>query len=155
MVATHPSLAGLPGETVAHVAGCAHNVSVPAGELLLSEGEPADALYLLRRGRVSLEVRAPGARALVIETLGPGEIVGWSWLFAPYRWQLDARATEPVGAISVDAVCLRTKAEEDPVFGYELMKSFASVILQRLQAARLRLLDLYGGTLTGSSPMTG
>lgn len=144
LVARHPLLAGLPGDTVSRVAGCARNVAIASGELLLVEGAPADTLYLLRRGRVTLEVSAPGRGPLVIETLGPGAPVGWSWLFPPYRWQLDARATGPVGAIAVDAVCLRSKAEEDPVFGYELMKRFASVLLDRLQATRVRLLDLYG-----------
>jgi CRP/FNR family transcriptional regulator, cyclic AMP receptor protein len=145
LVSNHPLLEGLPGETVAHVAGCAKNVAVGPGELLLAEGQQADTFYLLRRGRVSLEVRAPGRGPLVIETLGPGSVVGWSWLYPPYRWEFDARATEPVGAIAVDALCLRTKAEADPAFGYELMKRFASVMLDRLQATRVRLLDLYGG----------
>jgi CRP/FNR family transcriptional regulator, cyclic AMP receptor protein len=148
LVAHHPLLAGLPGDTVSHVAGCARNVAVGAGDLLIVEGEPADTLYLVRRGRVTLEVRAPGRRPIVVETLGPGSPVGWSWLFPPYRWQFDARATEPVGALAVDAVCLRSKAEADPVFGYELMKRFASVMLDRLQAARIRLLDLYGVAAT-------
>ena len=144
LVASHPLLAGLPGDTVSHVAGCARNMAVGAGELLFAEGEAADTLYLVRRGRVALEVRAPGGKPMVIETLGPGSSVGWSWLFPPYRWHFDARATEPVGALAVDAVCLRSKAESDPAFGYELMKRFASVMLDRLQAARIRLLDLYG-----------
>jgi len=148
LVANHPLLTGLPGDTVSHVAGCARNVAVGAGDLLLVEGEPADTLYLLRRGRVTLEVRAPGRRPMVVETLGPGSPVGWSWLFPPYRWQFDARATEPVGALAVDAVCLRSKAEADPAFGYELMKRFASVMLERLQAARIRLLDIYGVAVT-------
>jgi len=144
LVAEHPLLAGLPGDVAALVAGCARNVAIGAGDLLLSEGDEADTLYMLRRGRVALEVRRPGHGALVIETLGPGQVVGWSWLFPPYSWQFDARATEPVGALSVDAACLRAKAEADPAFGYELMKRLASVILDRLQAARVRLLDLYG-----------
>jgi CRP/FNR family transcriptional regulator, cyclic AMP receptor protein len=144
LVAGHPLLAGLPGDTVVHVAGCARNVAFAAGQLLFAEGEAADTLYLLRRGRVTLEVRAPGRTPIVVETLGPGSPVGWSWLFPPYRWQFDARATEAVGALAVDAVCLRSKAESDAAFGYELMKRLASVMLERLQATRVRLLDLYG-----------
>jgi CRP/FNR family cyclic AMP-dependent transcriptional regulator len=144
LVAGHPLLAGLPGDAVELVAGCARNVVFDAGELLLAEGEPANTLYLLRRGRVALEVHAPGRGAAVIETIGPGHVVGWSWLFPPYRYQFDARATEPVGALAVDGACLRAKADADPAFGYELMKRFGSIILERLQAARVRLLDLYG-----------
>jgi CRP/FNR family transcriptional regulator, cyclic AMP receptor protein len=101
---------------------------------------------LLRRGRVTIEVHVPGYGALVIETLGPGSAIGWSWLVPPYLWQFDARASEPAGVIAVDAVCLRDKAEADPRFGYELMKRFASTMVERLQATQLRLVDLYGTT---------
>lgn len=145
LVANHPLLAGMSGNMASLVTGCARNVAVRPGELLLIEGEAANTLYLLRRGQVTLETRAPGRPPLVIETLGPGAAVGWSWLFPPYRWQFDARATEPVGAIAVDALCLRGKAEADPVFGYELIKRFASVMLARLEAAESRLLEVYGG----------
>jgi CRP-like cAMP-binding protein len=142
LVTVHPLLAGLPGDLAAHVTGCARNVAVKPGEFLLVEGEAAETLYLLRRGRVSLEARVPGHRPIVIETLGAGAGVGWSWLFPPYRWQFDAIAIEPVGAIAVDASCLRSKAEADPVFGYELMKRLATVMLSRLDATEARLLDL-------------
>jgi CRP/FNR family transcriptional regulator, cyclic AMP receptor protein len=144
LVAHHPLLAGLPGDAVSLVAGCAQNVAVNPGQLLLAEGEPANSLYLLRRGRVAIEVHAPGRDAMVIETLGPGDVAGWSCLFPPFLWQFDVRATSPVGAISVDAVCLRSKAEAEPDFGYALMKRLASIMLERLQATRVRLLDLYG-----------
>jgi CRP-like cAMP-binding protein len=144
LVAKHPLLAGLPVEMAALVTGCARNVAVAPGQYLIVEGGAADTLYLLRRGRVSLEIRASGRLPIVIETLGPGAGLGWSWLFPPYRWQFDARATEPVGVIAVDALCLRSKAEADPVFGYELMKRFASVMVARLDATQLRLLDVYG-----------
>ncbi|MGA2209453.1 MAG: cyclic nucleotide-binding domain-containing protein [Acidimicrobiales bacterium] len=144
LVARHPLLEGLPGDIAALVAGCAHNVAFEAGHLMLAEGGEADSLYLLRRGRVALEVHDPGRGRLVIETIGAGKVVGWSWLFPPYVWQFDARAIDAVGAISVDGACLRAKAEQDPAFGYELMKRFGAVMLERLQAARVRLLDLYG-----------
>jgi len=143
-VANHPVLHDLPGDTVNQVAGCARNLTFKKGELLLVEGEAADTLYLLRRGKVALELYSPGRGRLIIETLGPGSMLGWSWLFPPYRWHFDARALEPVGAIAVDAACLRNKAETDPAFGYALVSRMTSVILERLQATRLRLLDVYG-----------
>ena len=146
LVANHPLLAGLPGDMGALVTGCARNVAVKQGEFLLVEGEAADTLYLLRRGCVTLQTHAPGRPPIVIESLEPGAALGWSWLFPPYRWQFDARAAEPVGAIAVDAHCLRSKAEADPVFGYELMKRFASVMLARLDATQSRILELYGRT---------
>ena len=144
LVSAHPLLAGLPGHGVASVAGCAQNVSFKAGDLLLAEGDPANTLFLLRRGRVAIEVHSPGRGPMVIETVGPGAVVGWSWLVPPYRWHFDARAVEAVGAVAVDGACLREKAEADPEFGYALMQRVVSVLLERLQMTRLRLLDLYG-----------
>jgi len=149
LVAQHPVLADLPGDMATLVTGCARNIAVREGERLLVEGEPADTLYLLRRGRVSLEVRTPGRGSLIIEVLGPGEALGWSWLFPPYRWRFDARAIEPVGAIAVDASCFRNKLTSDPAFGFALTTRFASIMLDRLQATRVRLLDLYGNVPAG------
>jgi len=147
LVSAHPLLAGLPGDAVTNVAGCAQNVSFGPGDLLLAEGDPADTLYLLRRGRVAIEGHSPERGPIVIETLGPGAAVGWSWLVPPYRWHFDARAVDAVGAVAIDGACLREKAETDPLLGYELMKRVAAVLLERLQMTRIRLLDLYG---TGS-----
>lgn len=144
LLADHGLLAGLPGLALAQVAGCAKNVAFRAGELLLTEGEKADTLYLVRRGRVAIEVHAPGRGPIVVETVGPGAVVGWSWLIPPYRWHFDARAVEPVGAIAVDGGCLRSKADADPALGYALLIRLSAVLLERLQATRMRLLDLYG-----------
>lgn len=149
LVANHPLLSGLSEDTLDLIAGCARNVVFEPGALLIVEGEPADTLYLLRRGRVALEVRSPAKGAMVLDTLTPGQVLGWSWLFPPYRWSFDARALDPVGALSVDATCLRAKAEADPAFGYELMRRLGAIILERLQATRLRLLDLYGNDVAG------
>ncbi len=149
LVASHPLLAGLPGEAVGQVAGCARNVAFGAGELLVAEGEPADALYLIRRGRVAIEVFSPGGGPEVIETVGPRGVVGWSWLFPPYRYHFDARALGPVGAVAVDGACLRGKADADPALGYALMTRVSGLLLERLQATRVRLLDLYGSDRAG------
>ncbi|HZD66607.1 MAG TPA: hypothetical protein VE152_10970, partial [Acidimicrobiales bacterium] len=86
---------------------------------------------------------------LAVETLGPGEVVGLSWLLPPYRWQWDARAIEPVGAVAVDAACLRATCDRDPRLGYELMKRFALVMEARLHRARLKGLDLYAHDAVG------
>lgn len=144
LVAHHPVLEGLPGETASLVAGCARNIALETGEHFVVEGEPANTIYLIRRGRVSLELRTPNREPLVIDVLGPGSAVGWSWLFPPYRWRFDVHAIEPVGAIAVDAECFRTKMEADPAFGYAVMERFATIILDRLRAALGRLVDLCG-----------
>jgi CRP-like cAMP-binding protein len=144
LVAEHPLFVGLPEPVVAEVVGCARNVVFDTGSLLLAEGDPADTLYLVRRGTVAIEVHTPGKGALVVETVGPGGVVGWSWLIPPYRSQFDARAREPVGAVAIDGGCLRSKADIDPVLGYALLRRVSEVLLDRLQATRFRLLDLYG-----------
>lgn len=144
LVLEHPLFAGLPGEHLAPVAGCARNAAFRPGELLLREGDRADTFYLLRRGHVAIEVHSPADGPLVIETVGPGGCVGWSWLFPPYRWHFDARAVDEVGALAIDGACLRAKADDDPRLGYALASRVSAVLLERLQATRVRLLDLYG-----------
>jgi len=144
LISASPVFAGLAAGDLALIAGCASHEHVNPGTYLLHEGDPADRFYLIRHGRVALEARAPGRGTIVIETLRPGELLGWSWLFAPHRWQLDARALEPCSLIGFDGLCLRNKCEADSRLGYQLMSRFASDMLTRLQAARFQLLDVYG-----------
>jgi CRP-like cAMP-binding protein len=126
------------------IAGCARNRVFAAGEQLMREGEPADDFYVIRRGDVALETYVPQRGALTIETLHDGDLVGWSWLVPPYRTTFDARALVETHAVSFDGACLRGKCEADHDLGYELMTRFTAVIVERLQATRLRLLDVYG-----------
>ena len=128
------------------LAGCSQTVGFEAGETLFREGEPADVFYVLRRGRVALELYVPGRGPLTIETIEAGSVVGWSWLFPPHVWHFDARAVAPVRAVAVDGACIRGKCDDDPALGYELMQRFSAVLLERLNATRLRLADLYGGS---------
>jgi len=144
LIAAAPVFDGLAREQLELIAGCGSNEHVEEGALLLREGEPANRYFLIRRGSVALEVHMPGRGPLRIETLDPGDAVGLSWLFEPYRWQLDARALEPCDVIGFDAVCLRGKIEADHELGYQLMRRFASNLVDRLQATRLQLLDVYG-----------
>ena len=81
---------------------------------------------------------------MTIQTLGPGEVLGWSWLFPPYRWYFDGRALKQTQALVLDAIRVREKCEEDPKLGYELMKRSSAIIHHRMQAARLQIIDLYG-----------
>jgi CRP-like cAMP-binding protein len=149
LIAHAPVFAGLGSEDLSLIAGCAQNVGFDDGELLFREGEPADTFYVVRRGRVSLELHTPERGGLVIDTIEPGEVVGWSWLFEPYVWHFDARAAGPLRAIAFDGACLRGKCDDDKELGYELMKRFAQVMIDRLQHARVRLLDVYGGVGVG------
>lgn len=140
---------GLDEGTRALIAGCARNEAFPEGRVIVAEGDPADTFLLVRRGRIALEVHSPGRGPLVIDTVEPGEVVGWSWLFPPYRWHHAVRAVEDVGAISFDGECLRGKAEADHELGYELMKRFARLAIDRLEHTQIRLLDVYGGIGAG------
>ena len=144
LIAAHPFFADLAPAYLDLIAGCGRNVVFRAGQYVFREGEAAERFYLLRAGAVALEVHAPGRPPLTIETLHPGEVLGVSWLIAPYRWNFDARALEDLRAVALDAVCLRGKADADPALGYALMQRFVPEVVRRLQATRLRLLDLYG-----------
>ena len=149
LIAHAPVFAGLRADDLTLIAGCAKNVGFDEGELLFREGEPADTFYVVRRGRVSLELHTPERGGLVIDTIEPGEVVGWSWRFEPETRPCDARAPGPRRAIDGDGACRRGHGEDDKELGYELMKRFAQVMIDRLQHARVRLLDVYGGVGVG------
>jgi len=144
LLAAHPVFAGMASDRLDFVAGCGWNVQFLAGEAIFRFGEHADRFFMLRSGTVSIEIRPPTGPTHRIETLGAGEVLGWSWLYPPYTWQFDARAMTDVRATAFDGTCLRDKCEQDPSLGYELMKRFARVVTARLQATRLQLLDVYG-----------
>lgn len=144
LLSSHPMFAGLPPADIETMAGCARNVILRPGEMLLTEGQRADTFYLIRHGLVSIEIHSPGVGSIVIETVGPGGVIGWSWLFPPYRCYFDARAVELIRAVAFDATCLRDKAETNHELGHVLYKRFTKVLLERLQMTRVRLLDLYG-----------
>jgi CRP/FNR family cyclic AMP-dependent transcriptional regulator len=135
---------GLAGDQLELIAGCGKLVALESGAVLFEEGEKADTFYLVRHGRIALELLMPGRGTMTISTHGPGELVGWSWLFPPYRWHFDGRVAERGSAIGFDGECLRRKAEDDHDLGYELMKRFAAQMVDRLQATRIQVLDVYG-----------
>ncbi|MEW5982847.1 MAG: cyclic nucleotide-binding domain-containing protein [Acidobacteriota bacterium] len=144
ILAEHPFLKGLPPALLSELVGCAANVRFDAGAFIFRQGQEANNFYILRDGRVAVEVFAPERGAIAIDTLGAGEVLGWSWLIPPYHWHFDARAIEPTRAIALDGRCMRNKCESDHELGYELMKRFAQIIEQRLDATRWQLLDVYG-----------
>jgi CRP/FNR family cyclic AMP-dependent transcriptional regulator len=144
LIAEAPAFAGLDQAYLDLIAGCAKNEVFEAGEFLMREGDPADTFYLIRRGRVALEIAAPQRGAVTVETVDDGDLLGWSWLVEPYRTHLDARALDTTHVVAFDGACLRGKCGEDPALGYELMQRFVPVIVERLRATRIQLLDLYG-----------
>jgi len=144
ILAKHPFFEGLESKYLQLITGCASNVRFETGEYIFHEGEPATQFYIIREGKVALEAFAAPRGPITIETIEAGEVLGWSWLFPPYRWHFDARVVEPARAIALDGVCLRTKGEADHDLGYQLVKRVAQIMMQRLQATRLQLLDVYG-----------
>jgi CRP/FNR family cyclic AMP-dependent transcriptional regulator len=144
LLADVPLFEGLDDEARTLVAGCARNVHFGAGDRIFKEGGEADVFYVVRHGSVAVEAFVPARGPVTIETIEAGEVLGWSWLFAPYRWHFDARALGLVRATRFDAACLRAKCEQDPAFGYDLILRFTQVLIERLQWTRLRLLDVYG-----------
>jgi CRP/FNR family transcriptional regulator, cyclic AMP receptor protein len=144
----HEFFAGMDPEYLALIAGCASNVVFRDGTFLFREGDPAQTFYLVREGAVALEIAAPG-RVATVQTLGAGELVGFSWLMGPHRWHFDGRAAGRVHAIEMDGTCLRGKCDADPRLGYDLMQRFALLASRRLQATRLQILDVYGHAHAG------
>jgi CRP/FNR family transcriptional regulator, cyclic AMP receptor protein len=143
ILAEHPFFAGLDPAFMRLAVGCASNARFAAGTYIFKEGDEANEFYLVRAGKVALEIFAPQRKPIMVATLDMGEILGWSWLLPPYQWKFHAHAIEEVRAIALDGKCLRRKCEENHDLGYEILKRFAQIMEQRLEAARLQLLDVY------------
>jgi CRP/FNR family transcriptional regulator, cyclic AMP receptor protein len=141
----HDFLTGLSADQAASLVSCVKNVRLEPGEFLMREGEEASLFYLLRHGRVALEVHVPGRGPIVMESLGQGDMLGLSWLFPPHRVHLDARAIEPVVALAFDGTCLRGKMEADHDLGFALSRRLLAETYKRLQRVRLQRLDVYTG----------
>jgi len=146
ILSEHPFFKGLEEPYLQLLVGCASNVRFNAGEVVFREGEQANQFYLIRQGKVAVEMFAPSRGPIILQTLGEGEVLGWSWLVAPYRWRFDGRAVELTRAIALDGECLRGKCEEDHDLGYELMKRVSLVMEKLVQAMRMQLADVYGGS---------
>ena len=139
----HPFFEGLDPEYLKLLVGCASNVRFEAGAYLFRQGEEANQFYLLRQGRVALQIFEPHCPAITVETLEKDDVLGWSWLVAPYFWRSDGRAVELTRAIALDGKCLRNKCEQNHDLGYELLKRFSQILEHRLQSTRVQLLDVY------------
>ncbi|AHH97514.1 cyclic nucleotide-binding domain-containing protein [Kutzneria viridogrisea] len=136
--------AGLAESHLEVLARAAREVSFAEGQRLFEEGAPAVGCWVVRRGCVAVDTVLPGQAPGVVQTLGPGQVVGWSWLVPPYRWHFGAVAVTPTLAVELDTEQLRAWAEHDPSFGYPVAMTLLATLLERLQATRARLLDLYG-----------
>lgn len=144
VLADHPFFAGLEPDDARFVAACGVNRVLRPDEFLFRAGDRADQFFVVRSGRVAVELFAPGRGPLILATADAGAVLDAAWLIPPYRWQFDARAVTAVRCVALDATCLRARCEEHPALGYRLMQRTAAILQERMEAARIRLLDLYG-----------
>ncbi len=144
IIRQHTFFEGLEDKHVQFIVGCASNVRFEAKHYIFREGDAANQFYFIREGLVSVELMTPHKGSTTLQTVGEGDVLGWSWLSPPYRWHFDARALKETQALAFDGKCLRNKCEEDHDLGYEILKRFSNVVTERLDAARLQLMDLYG-----------
>jgi CRP-like cAMP-binding protein len=142
----HDFLKDLPADETRLLVSCAKNLRFRPGDFLMREGQPADQFYLLRTGRVALEIAVPARGPVQMESLGPGDMLGVSWLFSPHRSHLDARAVEPTVALAFDGACLRGKMDTFPLLGYALTRRVLGETYKRLERVRLARVDMYGGS---------
>ena len=144
MISTHKFFQGMRPEHLHFIAGCASNVTVSAGEYVFREGEAAEHFYMVRHGMVAVETHDLRRGPVQLQTVMEDNVLGWSWLFPPFKWQNDAHALTLVRMTAFDGKCLREKCDADHDLGYELMKRFANVLLEHLRATRLQAMNLYG-----------
>jgi len=151
-VELHPFLVGLRSHHIRLLADCAMAKRFKAGEYLFRQGDFANRFYLIEQGKVVLEALDNAGTCVVIEEVGAGKLVGWSWLFPPYIWHFDARVTEPTSALFFYGTILREYCAKDPSLGFELFKRMSQVMVERLQSARARLLSSHSNQVKAKSP---
>jgi CRP/FNR family transcriptional regulator, cyclic AMP receptor protein len=139
-IAAHPFCHGFDEHQLSVLGENAMLINFAKGELIFREGDMANRFYLIREGKVALEATRRDEQSFEIQILGPGEVLGWSWLFPPFYWHFDARAIEPTKAIFFYGTRLRERCEEDPSLGFVLMKRMSKIVIERLQSARHKLI---------------
>jgi CRP/FNR family transcriptional regulator, cyclic AMP receptor protein len=141
-ITNHAFFHGMKPEHLTMLTMGAKAAEYKVGDVLFREGEPANQFYLIESGKIALEAHEPADGTMLVQTLGDGEVLGWSWLFPPFVWHFQARAIVPANVIILSGAHLLISAERQHDFGYELMKRLAQVVISRLQATRKQLLAL-------------
>ncbi|WP_238008584.1 cyclic nucleotide-binding domain-containing protein [Dactylosporangium sp. AC04546] len=141
LLAAHPFMAGIPDRYLSRMALYAHRAVFHAGARVFNEGGHADRFWLIRDGQVDLDATEPGRGRIVIDTIDAGQVLGWSWLFPPYRWHFGASAVGPVLAVALDGPGIRAVCAAEPALGHDLTTRLMQVVVARMQATRARLLD--------------
>ncbi len=135
-ISEHPFFRSMASAHLGLVTKSARAAEFETDQIIFRENEPADRFFLIESGRVALGWHTPEGKLVLVQTLGPGEVIGWSWLFPPFTWHFQARATEPTRTVVLDGGHLLVAAEENPEFGYDLMRRIAQMVINRLQASR-------------------
>ena len=146
----HAFFRGMTPEHVALLSTGAKAIQLEAGSMLCREGEPAGQFFLIKSGKIALEAHEPADGTILVQMLGAGDVVGWSWLFAPFVWHFQARVVEPADLIVLSGAQLLVAAERNHDFGYELMKRVVQVVIRRLQTTRKQLLSGVGQPAAGT-----
>jgi CRP/FNR family cyclic AMP-dependent transcriptional regulator len=144
LIRQHQFFQGMEERHIPLIAGCAKNVRFEEGCVIFHQGDPADQFYLIHEGRVAVELIIPARGLTTVQTVGEGDVLGWSWLLPAYRWSFHARAQQPTRALAFNSKCLRAKCEKDHDLGYEVLKRLTNIVTERLEATNLQLLDVYG-----------
>lgn len=140
-LSTHAFFSDLNVEIVNYLCECVIIREIKKGETLFRQGEPADKFYIVRTGQISIQIPAVMGPTLEIQTLGADQVLGWSWLISPYQWSFQAKAEENLELLEFDGIAILNRCEHDPHFGYQLLKKFAELMAERLDAARLKMMD--------------
>jgi len=144
LLAQHPIFKTLDADTIEAIADHSSEIHVKRGVLIFRQQSEANQFYLVKSGEVSVEIPAIYGAPICMQTLGEAEVLGWSWLFPPYTWHFDARATEDSVLIEFNGAALRERCEQEPKIGYELVKHFAALMMDRLNASRRKVMETYG-----------
>ena len=143
-LAAHPLLTGLTPQYLQMVAECAAMVNFSANQVIFSAGEGARHFYLVRFGRVAVQIHRPRRGPKTLYTLGEGDILGTFWSEQEIEWFFDAQALEVTRAIALEFDCLKKLCDQNPELGYELLRRFVWAQAKMLKQLKLLLVDFYG-----------
>lgn len=140
-LSAHEFFSELSEDTLKFLYECSRTLVIKKGQILFQQGERADKFYLVLSGRISIQMPAIMGPTLEIQALGNGQVLGWSWLIAPYKWHFQTRAEEDSELLQFDGAAIRARCEQEPKFGYEMLKKFAGLMSERLNASREKMMD--------------
>lgn len=141
VLAEAPVFSGMSQDFLTRLAKNAHEIEVESGTLLFRGGAPADHFFLLLEGGVSIEIPAVAGPTLQVQRLTPVRVLGWSWLLPPFKWTFNARTTSESRLLEFDGRAVLAQCEQDPAFGYEVIKRFSGLMAERLDAAHRKMMD--------------